>query len=101
MGLGSKGGLRPAEWKWKWDPRFANSYFWIGDVNAGFQCKLKHLEDRWDLYNMQAAGVYEPWGNGGQGGCDVTQQDDTVLIRAYTGPPRWMPASSSVSGWAC
>lgn len=86
MGLGAKGGRRPAEWAWKWDVRRANSQVWIGDVHAGLSCKLKHLEDRWDLYTLEASGPYRDWSQAGQGGCDVTEQGDRVMLRAYTGP---------------
>lgn len=87
MGLGRKGGLRPKQWQWKWDAARSNNQLWIGDVNAGLSCKLKHTEDRWDLFNLQESGVYRDWGNGGQGGCTVEEVgSDQVVIRAYTGP---------------
>ena len=87
MGLGRKGGYRPKQWQWKWDPARSNNQLWIGDVNAGLSCKLKHTEDRWDLFNLQESGVYKDWASGGQGGCAVEEVgSDQVVIRAYTGP---------------
>jgi hypothetical protein len=87
MGLGRKGGYRPKQWQWKWDAARSNNQLWIGDVNAGLSCKLKHTEDRWDLFNLQESGLYQDWGNGGQGGCVVEEVGaDQVVIRAYTGP---------------
>jgi hypothetical protein len=87
MGLGRKGGYRPPRWRWKWDASRSNNQFWIGDVNAGLSCKLKHTEDRWDLFNLQESGLYKDWGNGGEGGCVVEEAGtDQVVIRAYTGP---------------
>lgn len=87
MGLGHKGGLRPSRWEWKWDSSRSNNQLWVGDVNAGLSCKLKHVEDRWDLYNLKESGPYQDWGNGGQGGCIVEEAGaDQVIVRACTGP---------------
>jgi hypothetical protein len=87
MGMGRKGGYRPKHWEWKWDVDRSNNQLWIGDVNAGLSCKLKHVEDRWDLFNVQESGLYKDWGNGGRGGCTVEETgSEVVLIRAYTGP---------------
>lgn len=86
MGLGRKGGFRPASWDWKWDSAHANNQLWIGDVNAGLSCKLKHIEDRWDLANLKESGPYKDWSNDGRGGCNVREEGDRVVIRAYTGP---------------
>ena len=86
MGMGRKGGYRPASWDWKWDPARANNQLWIGDVNAGLSCKLKHVEDRWDLANLRESGTYRDWSNEGRGGCSVREEGDRVVIRAYTGP---------------
>ena len=77
MGLGRKGGYRPKQWQWKWDAARSNNQLWIGDVNAGLSCKLKHTEDRWDLFNLQESGLYQDWGNGGQGGCVVEEVGTT------------------------
>jgi hypothetical protein len=85
MGMGCKGGYRPASWQWKWDAARANSQLWIGDLDAGLSCKLKHLEDRWDLANMKECGPYRDWSNQGRGGCNVVEEGDRVVIRAYTG----------------
>jgi hypothetical protein len=87
MGLGRKGGYRPKQWKWKWDAARSNNQLWIGEVNAGLSCKLKHTEDRWDLFNLQESGIYKDWGNGGRGTCTVDEVgQDQVVIRASTGP---------------
>jgi hypothetical protein len=85
MGLGREGGFRPPEWSWTWDAGRANNMVWLGDVNAGLQCKLKGPTDTWDIYNL-TAGVPATWGNQGHGGCQVREVDtDTVLVRAFTG----------------
>lgn len=85
MGLGRKGGYRPQEWKWTWDIDRANNMVWIGDVDAGLQCKLKGPKDTWDIQNLRAAGLPDSWSNGGKGGCTVTEEGDVVVVRAYSG----------------
>jgi hypothetical protein len=85
MGLGRKGGFRPAEWKWNWDENRANHSVWIGDVPAGLQLKLKGPEDSWELYNFKPHGVPKAWNNDGKGGCTVNEEGDRVVIRASTG----------------
>ena len=85
MGLGRKGGYRPASWRWKWDANRSNNQLWLGDINAGLSCKLKHIVDRWDLSNLKESGPYLDWSNDGLGGCDVEEDGDRVVIRAYTG----------------
>jgi hypothetical protein len=92
MGLGRKGGYRPENWDWQWDVRYANGHFWIGDVNAGLGGKFKHVEDRFDYFNMRASGVYEDWGNGGLGGCRLRETSpDCVALLAFTGPRKLKP----------
>ncbi len=88
MGLGRKGGYRPDRWHWKWNVAYANNELWLGDVNAGLSCKLKDIQDRWDLYNLRQSGPYRDWSNNGRGGCDVDAKGGRVVIRAYTGPRR-------------
>jgi hypothetical protein len=95
MGLGQKGGYRPAKLDWKWDARYANNHFWIGDVSAGLACKFKHRQDRWDSTNLQESGVYEDWGNGGRGGCRLREEGtDRVVLRAFTGPRKLEPSGA-------
>ena len=88
MGLGRKGGYRPAEWGWTWDMKRANNMVWIGDVKAGLQCKLKGPRDTWDIYDLSAGGIPESWGNGGKGGCTIQEEGSEVVIRAYSGERR-------------
>ena len=84
MGMGRKGGLRPEQWEWKWDAGRANNMVWIGDFDAGIQCKLKGPQDTWDIYNL-VAGVPDSWGNAGKGGATITEEsEDTVLPVSYT-----------------
>ena len=59
MGLGFKGGARPASLDWTWDVKHNQDGAWIGDVNAGLQFTLK--DDKYvrplntNFYLLQAA----------------------------------------------
>jgi len=85
MGLARRGGIRPHEWSWKWDTRRADNMVWLGDVDAGLQVKLACNEDIWAILDLADFGLPESWDNGGRGGCTVTQEGDTVLVRGYSG----------------
>ena len=86
MGMGRKGGRRPGEWQWTWNIDHANNAVWIGGVEAGLQCKLKDVDDAWNLYNFHDTGLPQPWENGGKGGCTIAESDPgQVLLRAYSG----------------
>lgn len=84
MGMGRKGGNRPAEWNWDWNKGYANNMVWVGSAEAGLQCKLKGPEESWDLFRLTT--VPEAWANGGHGGCSITESGpETVLVRAFSG----------------
>lgn len=85
MGLGFKGGRRPENWDWKWDSSRANNMVWIGDVNAGLQCKLKNEFPDWAITNFEKTGTYKDWSNEGLGGCTLSEQKDRFLFKAFTG----------------
>jgi len=85
MGLGRKGGYCPKDWKWVWDIDRANNQVWVGDAEAGLQCRLKASQDEWNLFDLKQVGIPKAWGNQGNGGCTVTQEDQQVMIRAYSG----------------
>lgn len=86
MGMGKRGGAYPGAWKWKWNIEKADNCVWLGNAAAGLQCKLKGQKDTWDSADLRADGVPASWGNAGQGGCDITQDGDSVIMRAYSGP---------------
>jgi hypothetical protein len=88
IGMGREGGRRPAAWDWRWDLRYANNHLWLGDVNAGLQCKLKNVTPHWGLYGLQDSGLYRDWAGDGTGGCSLREEGDTVVVRAFTGPLR-------------
>ncbi|MHC4165817.1 MAG: glycoside hydrolase domain-containing protein, partial [Planctomycetota bacterium] len=91
MGMGLKGGLRPAEHRWKWDRKKNQDSVWIGDTNAGLQVVLRAENYSRPLntnfYLLKPLNMPPSWWNEGRGGCDIRQSDDsTVLISAYSGP---------------
>ena len=91
MGMGKKGGIRPSEYIWNWDPLKNQNSAWIGDVNAGLQLKLKRsnrsLASRTPNDSPLSYALPQAWHNEGKGGCDFREIDDsTFLIKAFTGP---------------
>ena len=84
MGFGRKGGYRPRQWKWTWRGE-ANNMVWLGDYNAGLQCKLKGPKDTWDISYL-CDGIPPSWGNQGKGGATVAEEGDAVVVRATSGP---------------
>lgn len=91
MGLGRKGGYRPQEWKWAWDINRNIDSVWIGDYNAGLQLRFRGPTDTWDLYDLKLSGIPKSWGNEGSGGCTVSEEEDRVIVRAFSGKRRLNP----------
>ncbi|MBE0460438.1 MAG: hypothetical protein IBX60_02215 [Candidatus Aminicenantes bacterium] len=90
MGMGVKGGIRPAEFHWKWDPKKNQDSVWIGDVNAGIQCSFRDENYSRPLntnfYHSKPLIMPRSWCNDGKGGCAIIDFDElTVLISAYSG----------------
>jgi tetratricopeptide (TPR) repeat protein len=90
MGMGLKGGLRPAEHHWQWDQQKNHDSVWVGDTNAGLQCALwaenysRPLNT--NFYLLKPLNLPPSWYNQGKGGCHIGQSDaHTVLIRAHSG----------------
>ncbi|MCS6859162.1 MAG: DUF6067 family protein [Abditibacteriales bacterium] len=84
MGMGKRGGYRPREWRWKWSKR-ADNMVWIGEVDAGLQLKLCPPQDAWQTVELSATGIPASWSNGGRGGCNIVEEGNAVLLKAYTG----------------
>ena len=91
LGMGTKGGIRPAEFHWKWQVENNQDSAWLGDVNAGLQCSFR--DERYsrplntNFYLRKPLVMPESWWNGGSGGCDITATEEgTVMLRAYSGP---------------
>jgi hypothetical protein len=90
MGMGFKGGLRPEQYQWKWDPEKNQESAWVGDVNAGLQCSFR--DERYsrplntNFYQLKPLIMPRSWWNEGKGGCDFKEVDDgTFLIKAWSG----------------
>ncbi len=85
MGMGQRGGLRRGNLTWKWDIEKADNLLWVGDVDAGLQLKLQGEKEVWDTITLKTAGIPASWSNGGRGGCTLTEENDTVWVRAFSG----------------
>lgn len=96
MGLGQKGGLRPADFHWKWDVEKNQDAVWLGDVTAGMQVSLRdeHYSRplNTNFYHLKPLVMPASWSNGGRGGCDITDRDaSTTLLRCYGGARTILP----------
>ncbi len=89
MGLGQKGGRRPASLQWRWDREKHQDSVWIGDVNAGLRCKLYgddyvrpviNAHYRYGKLNLPAC-----WHNGGRGGIRLTEEGSTTTLHTFSG----------------
>jgi hypothetical protein len=90
MGMGFKGGFRPEQYQWKWDPEKNQDSVWVGDVNAGLQCSFR--DERYsrplntNFYQLKPLFMPRSWWNEGKGGCNFKEADDeTFLIKAWSG----------------
>jgi hypothetical protein len=93
MGMGYKGGLRPAEFAWTWDQKKNQDALWLGDVNAGLQVNLR--DDNYsrplntNFYLSKPLNLPASWWNEGEGVCAVQETSaSTVLFSASSGPRR-------------
>jgi hypothetical protein len=91
MGMGVKGGRRPAAYRWEWDVEHNQDSAWIGDVNAGLQFTLK--DDKYsrplntNFYHQKPLVMPASWANGGRGGCRFADEGTaTFLAGCYSGP---------------
>jgi hypothetical protein len=90
MGLGLKGGFRPAAFQWKWDVKKNQDGAWIGDVNAGLQYSLRGSNYSRPLntnfYHLKPLNMPVSWFNKGKGGIDMKSKDAaTLMVKAYSG----------------
>lgn len=91
MGLGEKGGLRAADFHWKWDIQKNQDAVWIGDVTGGMQVSLKdeHYSRplNTNFYHLKPLVMPASWSNGGRGGCDIADRGPTTtMLSCYSGP---------------
>ncbi|MBN2021555.1 MAG: hypothetical protein JW809_02070 [Pirellulales bacterium] len=90
MGLGRPGGLRPARFTWKWDRAKHQDCVWVGDVNAGVQCRLfgeNYVHPLMNQYYAERPLNLPPaWFNDGQGSVTIAEEGQAVVLRASGGP---------------
>jgi len=99
MGLGVKGGKRPASLDWKWDVKNNQDSAWIGDINAGLQFTLK--DDKYvrplntNFYTLKPLVMPASWFNGGKGGCRLAERGAaTYLVSCYSGARTLAPGET-------
>ncbi len=89
MGLGQEGGLRIPDWKWKWDLTKNQDMLWVGAINGGLRIKWKaenYVRPLVNIYYSFGPLKMPPsWGNKGNGGVNIAQQNNDVVINAYSG----------------
>ncbi|MFW6140520.1 MAG: glycoside hydrolase domain-containing protein [Acidobacteriota bacterium] len=89
MGMGQKGGFCPDSFQWKWDQKKNQDSLWIGDVNAGLQCRFKDENYSRPLntnfYQLKPLVIPESWSNKGKGGCEVRTRGKDRLISVFSG----------------
>lgn len=89
MGLGREGGIRPSEWRWKWDVTKNQDMLWVGSVNGGLRVKFKAENYVRPLINVYykfgPLKLPSSWGNEGKGGVDLTDRNAMVLLNAFSG----------------
>jgi len=89
MGLGFKGGLRPATFDWAWDQKKNQDALWIGTVNAGMQVALRAENYSRPLntnfYLSKPLNMPPSWWNDGKGKVTVRPAKGAVLMTASSG----------------
>ena len=88
MGFKKLGGYRPAEWDWQWDVNWTHNMVWLGDADAGLQCKLMTEEGVWQWGNLKDTGLPASWWNDGNGGARIREDGERVVLTAFSGPRR-------------
>ncbi|MEA1949998.1 MAG: DUF6067 family protein, partial [Planctomycetota bacterium] len=84
IGFSHRGDRRPGTWQWKWDRRYQDNAAWLGDVKAGMGIKLLGEKDYWDLSGLRWE-EHRQWINEAMGGASLSEDGDTVVLRAFTG----------------
>ncbi len=89
LGLGRRGGLRPASVDWKWNIENHQEGMWLGGINKGLQYVLR--DDGYvrplntNFYQNQPLRLPDAWVNGGRGGIRLRTTDGDVLVTNYSG----------------
>jgi hypothetical protein len=90
MGLGLKGGFRPASYDWLWGVKKNQDGAWLGDADAGMQFSLRAENYSRPLntnfYQSKPLHMPPSWFNDGKGGIRVRETNDsTLLISCFSG----------------
>ncbi len=92
MGLGAKGGPRPAAFEWSWDQTKNQDSLWLGDVNAGMQVGLRAENYSRPLntnfYLSKPLKLPPSWWNGGKGRVRVREVRPGVVLYAASSGER-------------
>ncbi|UCF38914.1 MAG: hypothetical protein JSU96_08780, partial [Acidobacteriota bacterium] len=95
MGLGYRGGTRPDQFDWKWDPTKNQDSVWLGDVNAGLQVSWKDQNYvrplNTNFYLLKPLQMPTSWYNGGAGGCELRHTGQNYRIRTFSGERKLQP----------
>lgn len=96
MGLGLKGGYRPASLDWNWDVKKNQDGAWLGDANAGLQFSLRAENYSRPLntnfYQSKPLNMPPSWFNDGKGGITIRESGaSTLLIKCYGGSRTLQP----------
>jgi hypothetical protein len=92
LGLGFRGGRRPAHVDWKWKIENHQEGVWLGGVHAGLQYVLR--DDAYErplntnFYQNQPLHMPTSWFNGGRGGIRIDPAADVVTAVNYSGARR-------------
>ncbi len=90
MGLGEKGGFRPATVNWKWEVKKNQDGPWVGDVNAGVQVRFRDNNYSRPLntnfYLKKPLVMPKSWDNNGKGGITIASaKNSSVSVVSYSG----------------
>jgi hypothetical protein len=90
LGLGNKGGRRPAAVDWHWKVENNQEGVWLGDVNRGLQYVLRDENYvrplNTNFYQSQPLKLPPSWYNGGRGGIRIDDTPGAVTATNYSGP---------------
>ncbi len=89
LGLGFRGGVRPASVDWKWKIENHQEGVWLGGVHKGLQYVLRDENYERPLntnfYQNQPLHMPPSWFNGGRGGIRIDEEPDAVTAVNYSG----------------
>ena len=96
MGINRRGGLRKdAKINWTWDVTKHQDKVWMGNVNAGLNFCFMDEEYKRALvniyYKLGSLNLPSSWGNNCRGGISIEEQNNEVLMTAYSGAREMLP----------